>query len=239
MDLTKLKRIIKRTSVYLFLKNMKNIYNSYFLIELFSKYSHREKDSIVNGPCYFNPKLVELYEQTRISTRFRLISNRGKFIVKKYSAIAADCTAITQNHKSTVSIPHAWLGRSHVNDIERDIIVEEDVWVGYGVTLLSGAHLGRGCICAARSLINKNIPPYAVVAGSPAKIIAVKFSKEQIIAHELYLYSKDERLSEKYIDELFETYFKGLKVFGTDKISDIDKSKVEDFKLRNGYDYVI
>jgi len=85
---------------------------------------------------------------------------------------------------------------------------------GVGLTLITGTRLGRGCIVAAGALVNKKVPPYAVVAGIPAKIIAAKFSKEQILQHEKVLYSEDERMSEAEIDELFKNYFEGKRVYG-------------------------
>lgn len=234
----KLKKILKTSSIYIIFSIFRYVYNSYIKIGLRKKYAYRSVNSIVNCPCFFNPSLVELHEQTRISTRLRLMSNKGKLIVNKYSSIAADCTIITQNHKSTVSIPQSWLDINHINDVENDIVIEEDVWVGHGVTLLYGTRLGRGCIVGANSLVNKEVPPYAVVAGSPAKIIAVKFSKEQILRHEKYLYSKDERLSEEYLDNLFNTLFADKKIYGTSFLSQEDSNIIEKFKEKTGYDYV-
>ena len=71
---------------------------------------------------------------------------------------------------------------------------------------MSGSVLGRGCIVGACSMINKPIPPYAVVVGSPAKIVGVKFSIEQILKHEEILYPKEERLTREYLEELFIKY---------------------------------
>ena len=66
--------------------------------------------------------------------------------------------------------------------------IENDCWIGTNVTLLPGAYIGRGSVVAACALVNKTIPPYAVVAGIPAKIIGCKFNLEQILKHEEALY---------------------------------------------------
>jgi acetyltransferase-like isoleucine patch superfamily enzyme len=60
------------------------------------------------------------------------------------------------------------------------ISIGHDVWIGYGATILSGVSVGSGAIIGARSVVTKNIPSYAVVAGNPAKIIKYRFSKRQI-----------------------------------------------------------
>lgn len=68
--------------------------------------------------------------------------------------------------------------------------------------------------------MNKEFPPYSVIAGIPAKIIGVKFSKDEIISHERSLYSQSERLSEDYLSELFETVYKDKKVITHVDLSD-------------------
>lgn len=59
-----------------------------------------------------------------------------------------------------------------------NIIVHDDVWIGYGSTILSGVTIGQGAVIAAGSIVTKDIPPYAIVAGSPARIIKYRFEEE-------------------------------------------------------------
>lgn len=61
-----------------------------------------------------------------------------------------------------------------------DIIVDDDVWIGYGATILSGVHISQGAIIAAGAVVTKDVPPYAIVGGVPAKILKYRFSKEII-----------------------------------------------------------
>lgn len=166
-------------------------------------------------PLYITRKSnIYLEEYTRIQTGCIILTVSGKFILKKYSAIAAKCTIITGNHVPTVGIPHSLL-RNHPNtDAEQNVIIEEDVWIGSNVTLLAGSHIGRGVIIGACSLVNKKIPPYAVAVGSPAKIIAVKFNIDQILMHEKNIYPENERLSRDYLEDLFNTIYKGLRTLG-------------------------
>lgn len=86
-----------------------------------------------------------------------------------------------------------------------DIVVDDDVWIGYGVTIMSGVHIGQGAVIGAGSIVTKDVPPYAVVCGNPAKIIKYRFNKS-IIKELLKIdYSKlDNKKILDHIDELYE-----------------------------------
>lgn len=85
-----------------------------------------------------------------------------------------------------------------------DIIVDDDVWIGYGVTVLSGVHIGQGAVVAAGSVVSKDVPPYAIVGGIPAKVIKYRFSSEIINALMEVDYSKmDKAMIQEHIKELY------------------------------------
>ena len=85
---------------------------------------------------------------------------------------------------------------------DHDVIIEEDVWIGSNVTILAGVTIGRGATIAARAVCNRNIPPYCIAGGIPAKVIKMYWSVEQILEHELKLYPEDERLSKEYLEQI-------------------------------------
>lgn len=61
-----------------------------------------------------------------------------------------------------------------------DIVIDDDVWIGYRSTILSGVHIGQGAVVAAGAVVTKDVPPYAIVGGVPAKVIKYRFSPEII-----------------------------------------------------------
>lgn len=60
------------------------------------------------------------------------------------------------------------------------IRVCDDVWIGYGAIILSGVTIGQGAVVAAGSVVTKDVEPYSIVGGNPAKLIKYRFSKELI-----------------------------------------------------------
>lgn len=62
------------------------------------------------------------------------------------------------------------------------IILQNDVWVGHGATIMAGVTLHNGCIAAANAVVTKDIPPYAIAGGNPARILGYRFDEETIAA---------------------------------------------------------
>jgi virginiamycin A acetyltransferase len=88
------------------------------------------------------------------------------------------------------------------------IVVEDEVWIGTDVTILSGVRIGKGSCIAAGSVVTKDIPPYAIVGGVPAKIIRYKFSEEVIsILSPIFLND----FSKEYLIENIELFYKEIK----------------------------
>ena len=83
-------------------------------------------------------------------------------------------------------------------------MVDDDVWIGYGVIVMSGVHIGQGAVIAAGAVVTKDVPPYAIVGGVPSKVIKYRFN-QSIIGFLLTLdYEKlDTELVQSHIDELY------------------------------------
>ena len=64
------------------------------------------------------------------------------------------------------------------------VIIEDDVWIGYGTIIMSGVKIGKGSIVAAGSVVTKDIEPYTISGGNPARFIKDRFSKDEIQQHE-------------------------------------------------------
>lgn len=100
-----------------------------------------------------------------------------------------------------------------------DIVIHDDVWIGYGAIITSGLEIGQGAVIAAGSVVTKNIPPYAIVGGNPAHIIRYRFDEEL----RLKLCTLD--LSKIDVETIKSGYEFFLEAVSTDGIEKYDRSK--------------
>ena len=152
-------------------------------------------------------KNVYIYENVGVGPHALLSTPNAKIIIKGNCAIAEHLTIHTGNHARIVG--------KFVTDItkdnkpegyDKDVIIEKDVWIGSNVTLLAGVHVGRGATIAAGAVVNKDVPPYSIVGGVPAKVIKIYWTIDQIIEHESTIYPESERMKRKDLEELYKNY---------------------------------
>lgn len=92
---------------------------------------------------------------------------KGKCTIGKYVMMGPDCTIYTRNHKfSDTSKPMMEQGYEE----EKEVVIGDDVWIGGNVTILPGVKIGSHSIIGACSVVTKDVPEYAIVAGNPARI---------------------------------------------------------------------
>lgn len=119
--------------------------------------------------------------------------NKDRLIIGKFCSIACGAKFLftSANHTlkslSTYPFPlffEEWnLNKKHVKsawDNKGDIVIGNDVWIGYEAVILSGVHIGDGAIIGTRAVVTKDIPPYTVVGGIPAKEIKKRFDEKTI-----------------------------------------------------------
>lgn len=116
----------------------------------------------------------------------------GNLIIGKFTSIAQNVTILLggyHRHDWISTYPFKsikeglWPRAKHVikdRTSKGDVIIGNDVWIGINSTILSGVTIGDGAVIAACSVVTKNIPPYAIVGGNPAKIIKMRFTDHEI-----------------------------------------------------------
>ncbi|NTL97217.1 acetyltransferase [Enterococcus faecium] len=85
-----------------------------------------------------------------------------------------------------------WIGDKDYDfkGVGQRIVIEDDVWIGYGSIVFTGVTVHRGAILAAGSVVTHDVPAYAIVGGNPARVIGSRFTNEEIMKHEAMLYKK-------------------------------------------------
>ena len=134
-----------------------------------------------------------LFEKNNVLYHYPI--NHDKLQIGKFCSIACGAKFLfnSANHTlsslSTYPFPlffEEWgLEKKDVTkawDNKGDIIIGNDVWIGYEAIILAGVTIGDGAIIGTRAVVTKDVPPYTIVGGVPAKLIKRRFSEETISA---------------------------------------------------------
>ena len=178
------------------------------LVDRLFKIDRRAEYGLMDKTAYlapdtilFNKKNLYMEEHTSIPGGAMILNPRSKFIMKKGSFSSYNLCVCPGNHASLIGKFKHDVTDAMKDELfpdgryDKDIVVEEDVWMGINVTLLNGAHIGRGAIIGAGCVVTGEIPPYAIAVGNPCQVKRFLFTPEEIIKHENELYPMDERYS--------------------------------------------
>ena len=132
-----------------------------------------------------------LFEKNNVLYHYPI--HRERLIIGKFCSIACgtkflfNCANHTLKSLSTYTFPlfyEEWeLEKSNITtawDNKGDIVIGNDVWIGYEAVIMAGVHIGDGAIIAARAVVTKDVPPYTIVGGTPAKEIRKRFDADVI-----------------------------------------------------------
>jgi acetyltransferase-like isoleucine patch superfamily enzyme len=156
-----------------------------------------------------------------INVNFFLNPNE-KLQIGNFVSIAADVLFILGgNHQTTAISTYPLYSKLIKLSPEQDaltkgpIVIEDEVWIGTRAIILSGVKIGKGAIIAAGSVITKDVPPYAIVGGNPAKIIKYRFSEE--IRDALHSFSISD-YNESIIIENINEFYQPLDIIQIEKL---------------------
>lgn len=133
------------------------------------------------GKLYFDycGHNVDIGRRAHLSSKIRLGDNSGigdycyiqdPVEIGKNVMIAPNVALIAANHNyERVDVPMNQQGEH-----EKRIVIEDDVWIGYRAIVLEGVSVGRGAIIGAGAVVTKNVAPYTIVGGIPAREIAIR-----------------------------------------------------------------
>lgn len=136
---------------------------------------------------------IYLSDDIYIGENALFLSTRAKIIINSHVMFGPNVTIVTGNHR--IDIVGKYM--TEIKDVDKlaeddqDVCFKGDNWIGANSTILKGVNIGEGSIIAAGSVVTKDVPPYSIVGGVPAKVITMRFNKDQIKKHREILYEKE------------------------------------------------
>ncbi len=125
-----------------------------------AKGSLLNQNTTIGGYSRINGKLV--------------VRGGGRVSIGRYCAVGSGVRLITQNHDLSplfinLSLQKELYGRAYIN--YKDITIEHNVWIGDNVIILPGVHVGHSAVIAAGAVVTKDVAPFDVVGGNPARVL--------------------------------------------------------------------
>lgn len=148
---------------------------------------------IVGDYTFYNDYVNDPTQFEKNNVLYHYPINNDKLIIGKYCSIACGAKFIftSANHSmksfSTYPFPifpDEWnLDYKNVTeawDNKGDIVIGNDVWIGYEAVIMQGVHIGDGAIIGTRAVVTKDVEPFSIVGGVPAKLIRKRFDNDTI-----------------------------------------------------------
>ena len=155
------------------------------------------KSFLFDSNGYYTFETIEVGDYVSINKNAILMANESRIIIGNKVMFGPNVTIFGSNHNTSQLGRFMYDVHEKREEDDQDVIIEDDVWVGTGAIILKGVRIGRGSIIAAGALVNRDVLPYSVVGGVPAKIIRARFGNlETLRSHDAALYPPDLRLSD-------------------------------------------
>ncbi len=170
-------------------KKLRELYNFFFNKLFLNRTLFINNSCLIGREVYINENSVLKAKKVIIGDYTRIngpIVIRGDQLVKigKYCAFGFNINIISTNHKTNyANLQRALQYYCGFQSIVQDlgpVLIGNNVWSGDNVTILAGVEIGDGAVLGAGCVVNKNVAPFSIVVGIPAKIIKMRFSNEMI-----------------------------------------------------------
>ena len=169
---------------------------------------HKESELIPMN-C-FPINIVEVGRYSYGELNIVTFDSKSKIKIGSFVSIAQQVSFLLDvehhtNHMSTFPWKVKMLGESIPETFSKgDIVIDDDVWIGYGATIMSGVHISQGAVIAAGAVVVKDVPAYAIVGGVPAKVIKYRF--DEIVVSKLKQVKFDDLKTDVFLSNMEKSY---------------------------------
>lgn len=132
------------------------------------------------------------------------IAPRNRIQIGDKAVFGPNVSIMASDHNTNVSGRAMWDVHEKQPESDQEVVIEEDVWIGAGATVLRGVRVHRGAAVGTAAVVTKSVPPYAVAMGNPARVVRRRFPLHQALRHEETLYPACRRLSPEELADLAE-----------------------------------
>lgn len=162
----------------------------YFIMQLkLQLFKKCGKNVVINEGSSFTYKNIEIGNNVFIGSNAMFMCTRAKILLGNNIMFGPHVFIITGGHRSDL------VGRVMISvknnekraEDDKDVIIEDDVWIGANTIILKGVKIGEGSIIGAGSLVTKDVIPYSIVGGVPAKLLKMRFNQDQLERHKLII----------------------------------------------------
>ena len=164
--------------------------NSFVRAYTKGKFSKLGDHTYIGHNCIFHYANIEIGSDVYIGSNAVFQSSYGKIIIGNHVMFGPGVHIHGGNHKMhEVGNLLKHTSKKQMGD-DGIITIEDDVWVGANAMILNGVTIGRGSVVGAGSVVTKNVPPYSIVVGNPAKKIKDRFREDELQEHIRILQNK-------------------------------------------------
>src|SRR5450759_1198410 len=121
---------------------------------------------------------ISVADDVNLGVRPTLVATRSRVRIGSHVMFGPEVTVWGGNHRFDLvgRFMTTVTAREKRPEDDQDVVIEDDVWVGTRATILHGITIHRGAVIAASAVVTKDVPPYAIVAGVPARVIAFRWN---------------------------------------------------------------
>jgi acetyltransferase-like isoleucine patch superfamily enzyme len=188
-------------NILIFIRQIWRRTKMYLLMPAFKKHGSH---FIFDSDGHYTFETIEVGDYVSLNKGAILMASESRILIGNKVMFGPNVIVVGGDHNTSLVGRFMYDVHEKRPQDDQDVIIEDDVWVGSRAIILKGVTVGRGSIIAAGAVVNKNILPYSIVGGIPAKRISIRFGDvDTILKHEAALYPPEKRLTKEYLEEIF------------------------------------